>query len=361
VLTDAPASVEKMVFQTGAVINIRNGLNVEDYVALVEEITDGKGFDDIVVLDPHSADIVGAIARHIARRGTLNLVGEKPLDGPVPADVGRLHYDYIAFIGNQGPDIAASYGSRRNRCELQPKGVAVFVGAGGPMGQMHVQRALELADGPRKIIAAEISDQRLAALEQRVAPIAARNNRELITFNSESSAEGLYDLVMAATGGQGADDVVVCVPAAGVMTQAAELMHPRGMLVLFAGVPNGTMAMLNLSSVYMNNAQYTGTSGLTISDQAQVMQMAIKGQLSTSRSVGAIGGMLVAKEGIQAMMEGRYPGKIVIFPQIHDLPLLGMDELRDRLPDIAGQLEDGNAWTHAAEEALIEKYWKGEL
>lgn len=361
VLTDVPAAVEKMASRTSAAIDIRNGLDAANYDAMVKETTGGKGFDDIVVLDPRCADTVSAIARHIARRGTLNLVGENPLDGTVQADVGRLHYDYIAFIGNQGPDIAASYGTRRNRCELRPGGIAVFVGAGGPMGQMHVQRALELAHGPRKIIATEISDQRLEALEQRVAPIAARNNRELITFNPESSAQGLYELVWAATRGLGADDVVVCVPVAEVMAQAAQLMHPDGMLVLFAGVPNGTMAPLNLGTVYMHNAQFTGTSGLTISDQALVMQRAVEGQLSTSRSVGAIGGMLAAKEGIQAMMEGRYPGKIVIFPQIHELPLLGMDELKDHLPDIAEKLEDGNTWTHAAEEALIEKYWKGEL
>jgi hypothetical protein len=143
------------------------------------------------------------------------------------------------------------------------------------------------------------------------------------------------------------------------MAQAATLMNPNGMLVFFAGVPKGTMAPLNLSAVYMDNAQYTGTSGLTINDQALVMQRAMQGQLSTSRSVGAVGGMLAAKEGIQAMIEGRYPGKIVIFPQIHDLPLMGLEELKDKLPDVAAKLEAGNAWTNAAEEVLIEAYWKG--
>ena len=44
---------------------------------------------------------------------------------------------------------------------LRAGGVAVFIGAGGPMGQMHVQRALELPDGPQVVIATEISDDRL--------------------------------------------------------------------------------------------------------------------------------------------------------------------------------------------------------
>jgi threonine dehydrogenase-like Zn-dependent dehydrogenase len=359
VLTDVPPAIKKLVSKTTAQIHIRDNLSVDGFADMVNELTAEKGFDDIVVLDPTSSDAIGTIARYIARRGTLNLVGEKPLDGMVPADVGRLHYDYIAFLGTQGPDVAAAYGSMRNRCELVSQGVAVFIGAGGPMGQMHVQRAIELPDGPRKIIATEVNAQRLAALERRVAPIAAQNNRELIYLDLQQDDGDLFDHVMKNTQGRGADDVVVCVPVAEVMAQAAALMNPNGMLVLFAGVPNGTTAPLNLSAVYMDNAQYTGTSGLTISDQALVMQRAAQGQLSTSRSVGAIGGMLAAKEGIQAMIEGRYPGKIVIFPQIHDLPLMGLDELKDKLPDVSAKLETGNAWTNAAEEVLIENYWKG--
>lgn len=39
--------------------------------------------------------------------------------------------------------------------------------------------------------------------------------------------------------------------------------------------------------------------------------------------VAAIDGMNVAKEGIQAMIDARYPGKILIFRQLEDLPLLG--------------------------------------
>ena len=138
------------------------------------------------------------------------------------------------------------------------------------------------------------------------------------------------------------------------MAEAATLLNSDGMLVLFAGVPNGTMAPLDLSQVYLNNAQYTGTSGLTMEDQALVMQRALEGALSPGRSVAAIGGMESAQEGVEAMMEGRYPGKIVIFPQIQDLPLLGLDELAEHLPDIAAKMDPGNVWNNEAEHALIE-------
>ena len=358
ILTDVPSTVAKLAEETSATVVVRNAIGSDQYNAVVEEYTDGNGFDDIVMLDPRSAELVSAVAKYIIRRGTLNLVGQTPLDGLVNADVGRLHYDYIAFIGCQGPDIGDSYGEKRNRCELKAGGTTVFVGAGGPMGQMHVQRAIELPEGPSKVIATEVSDLRLAALKERFGPLATSNNCELLTFNPQTSKKSLHDFVMEVTGDQGAEDVVVSVPIADVMAEADTLMHKDGMLVFFAGVPNGTMAHLNLSTVYMSNAQYTGTSGLSLNDQFQVLDQAAKGSLNPGRSVGAIGGMNVAKEGIQAMIDGRYAGKIIIFPQFPDLPLIGLDELQDIHPDIAEKLELGNMWTKEAEEALFEKYWK---
>ena len=161
VLTDVPTAVKEMAQASGARIVECNRLRPDEFEALKNEQTHGLGFDDIVVLNPSSAVLVSRIAKLIARRGTCNLVGDRPLDGLVEVDLGRLHYDYIAFLGNPGPDIAASYTTVRNRCELRPGGTAVFIGAGGPMGQMHVQHALELPGGPSLILATEVSVERL--------------------------------------------------------------------------------------------------------------------------------------------------------------------------------------------------------
>lgn len=358
VLSDVPDNIAQLAEKASAQVTVRNGITAEQYHDLAKEFTGGNGFDDIVLLDPRSSELVGKVAGYIARRGTMNMVGKTQLDGLVDTDVGRLHYDYIAFLGNQGPDIAASYGEQRNRCELKSQGTTVFIGAGGPMGQMHVQRALELPDGPTTVIATEVSDQRLDAISNRFAPLAKKNGRNLLTFNPQTSQQSLRDFVLETTGGKGADDVVVSVPIAAIMAEGDTLMNENGMLVFFAGVPNGTMAPMNLSNVYLSNAQYTGTSGLTLEDQRQVLSQASKGSLSPGRSVGAIGGMRAAKEGIQAVIQGKYAGKIIIFPQIEDLPLIGLDELGDILPEVAAKLEPGNMWTTEAEETLFEKYWK---
>jgi len=358
VLTDVPKRIKNLVKEAGATVIEANGLKEIDYAKLSSNITGGSGFDDIIILNPSSANTISEISKLIARRGTLNMVGQSTLDNLVEADVGRLHYDYIAFIGNKGPDIAASYGEARNRCELKPGGVAVFIGAGGPMGQMHVQRALEMAGGPSVIIATEINEDRLDTLRNKFLLLAGKNNCKLHVVNPNTVDGGLANLIHKVSNGKGADDVVVTVPSAKLMAESAAMMNENGMLVLFAGVPNGTMAPLNLSNVYLENAQYTGTSGLSIDDQAMVLIKTREGKLSPGRMVAAIGGMNAAIEALEAVINNEYPGKIVIFPQIEDLPLMGLDEVSQKLPEVAEKMESGNVWTMESEAVLFEKFWK---
>jgi hypothetical protein len=90
------------------------------------------------------------------------------------------------------------------------------------------------------------------------------------------------------------------------------------------------------------------------------MDRALDGSLSPGRSVAAIGGMEAAQEAILALMEGRFPGKIIIFPQISGLPLMGLDELVQEHPEFADHLGAGYTWTAGAERFLIETFWRPE-
>ncbi len=332
----------------------RNGFSPVDYPSLLEEYP--NGFDDIVWLDPHSGEQVSAAARLIARRGTFNLVGKLPLDQNPLIDVGRIHYDYTAYLGTNSTVITDAYGESRNRCDLRPGGTALIVGAGGPMGQMHLQRALEMQNGPAVILAADIHPVRLQVLGDRFGPLAQRQQKRLAVSNS--SLESLRDFVRREAGTYGVDDCIVCVPSAEVMAEAAQTLNQDGMLILFAGVPNGTFVPLNLSDVYLHQAQFTGTSGSRLEDQKSIIYSALAGELSPNRSVAAIGGMQAAQDGIRAMMEGRFPGKIVIFPQINNLPLTGLSELKNVSSEVAECLGPGDTWTCLAEAALIENWWK---
>jgi threonine dehydrogenase-like Zn-dependent dehydrogenase len=362
ILSDVPEALKKRVQEEtrrGAKVIEINGLKTEDFPKFNAENSGDKGFDDIVLLEPKSAALVTEAAKLVAYRGSCNIVGKIALDGNPQIDAGRIHYHYTTYIGNPGPDIAASYGEKRNRAELRTGGSAVFVGAGGPMGQMHVQRAIELENGPAIIIASEVNPYRMETLEKLCSPLAHARGKKFITFNPSTAGESVIDFVKQQTDGRMADDVVVSVPIATLMEESGKLTAPDGMLVFFAGVAIGTYVSLNMSAVYLHNAQLTGTSGSTLDDQRLVIQKTLTRQLSPNLSVAAVGGLEAARDGVDAMMNGKFAGKVVIFPQLSGLPLTGLEEMPLRYPEIAAKLGPNNTWTLEAEKALIEKFWTG--
>ena len=325
-----------------------------EIVVTEQELVAGP-FDDIIVLGPRSASLVSRASDALAFRGLLNLVGDEPLDGPVDIDIGRIHYHYTAYVGTRGPDVSASYGVARNRAELRPGGVALFVGAAGPMGQMHLERALKTPNGPATLIAVDLDRERLAMARSRLEPIAAALGRRLVV-TTVASEEDLAMLVAHETKGRGADDVIVTAPTAAAVTQAARVMAGDAMLVLFAGLPVGTRASLDISRVYLHGAQYTGTSGSRIADQELVVRKTLAGQLSPARAVAAVGGIEAAADGLRSLMEGRFAGKIVIFPQLRGLPLTSLEDLAINDPELAAALGPGGTWTSEAEAVLFAKH-----
>ena len=327
---------------------------IEDFA---RKNTNGKGFDDIILLEPHSAELVSEVAKQIAFRGTLNIVSDQPLDGLTVIDGGRIHYHYTTYIGTNGTEISAAYGEERNRSELMADGLLVVVGGAGPMGQMHVQRSLELVPGPKTVIVTDINDERLQALRQNGDPIAEKNGKQLLLVNTMQEGVDLVEFVREHSDGRMADDVVVCVPNAKLMEGAALLLGKNGMLNFFAGVPNGTTINIDLNNIFLNNMQLTGTSGSRVSDQKTVMSKATSGLLSPNLSVAAIGGLKQAVAGMAAMMAGTFTGKIIIYPQLANLPLLSLADVAKNYPRVAEKMGANHTWNREAEKVLIEEFW----
>jgi threonine dehydrogenase-like Zn-dependent dehydrogenase len=321
----------------------------------LDEAAAGGPYDDVVVLGLQDPETISRAGDAVAFRGTINIVSDRPLDGPVEIDVGRLHYHYVAWLGTTGLDPSAAYGEERNRAELRSDGVAVIVGAAGPMGQMHVERALAMPGGPRLVIGVDLDAERLGSARAKLQPVASARGRELRIEALGSEPDALEALVRSLTAGRGADDIIVTAPSGRAVVSAAAAMAPDGMLVMFAGVPVGTRVALDLSPVFLHGAQYTGTSGSRIADQALVVQKTLAGELEPRRALAAVGGMETAAEALQALMDGRYPGKIVVFPQLSGLPLTGLAEL-ERDPEIGPLLGPDGSWTSAAEHALFARH-----
>lgn len=222
------------------------------------------------------------------------------------------------------------------------------------MGQMHVQRAVQLPQPPRLIVATDVDAVRLEAVRERFSPTAQQRGIRFTTLNPKDFTPAqFHQELMELTEGKGFSDIVNMVPIADVVADSAKLLAEGGVYNIFAGVARGVKACLDVNAICGRGVRFFGSSGSSLADIRLTLQQMESGQLQTRASLAAIGGMRAVHEGIRALMEARFPGKTVIFPQIPDLPLISLSELKQRFPTVYAKLEGGRFWTKEAEEELL--------
>ncbi|PKO23141.1 MAG: alcohol dehydrogenase [Chloroflexi bacterium HGW-Chloroflexi-1] len=342
-LTQAPPAFEAWLRERAAALGIA-------VIAVDDPSAAPAPADDIVLLAP-DADLIEAVSPHLADHGICAIIADAALGRKVSVDVGRVHYNRWAYVGGAGPDVARAYSDVPVRSTLKPGGVTWFVGAGGPMGRMHVQRAIQVAGGPAVMVCTDVSDLRLDDLRTSFAAEAAVKGIELICLNPtdrETCGAG-----MARFREPGFDDIVVLAPIAAVIADAATWLAPRGVMNVFAGVARGTLAQIDLSDAFLKGARCIGHSASSIDDLRFMLTQAESGTLSPNRSVAAIGSLSAARAGLQAVLDTAFPGKVVIFPHIEELPLTALPELREKLPTVYARLKDGREWTVEAEAEFL--------
>jgi threonine dehydrogenase-like Zn-dependent dehydrogenase len=332
----------------------------EDVTAAGRRETQGNGLDDIVLLGSTPPSRIQALVDCMAPGGVLNLVsaelgkraaGRDSLD--VGLDVGRIHYDDIKVVGCPGPDIVEGYRAN-TRAELRSGGRAWFLGAGGPMGQMQVQRALEMPDGPGTVVASNLRSGRIESLDRRFGPYARQKNINFVCLTREQVGEEAYLAELKRLAGpDGFDDIIVLAPSPRAVEEAAHYLAEGGVMNMFAGMPRGTLAQVGLTDLFARSARIIGSSGSSIEDLEYTLRKAERGELRPNGSVAAVAGIGGVWEGMQAVAEGRFAGKIVIYPQVEGLGLTALDDLHSVLPHVAEEME-GGIWTREAEKELLQ-------
>jgi D-arabinose 1-dehydrogenase-like Zn-dependent alcohol dehydrogenase len=162
-----------------------------------------------------------------------------------------------------------------------------------------------------------------------------------------------YQAGMAPFREEGFDDIIVLAPVPAVISDAATYLAPRGVMNIFAGVARGTVADLDLSDAYLKDARVIGHSASTIDDLRLMLNQAESGQLSPNRSVAAIGSLGAARDGLEAVQDTLFPGKVVLYPHIKEMPLTALRDLKDTLPTVHAKLRDGREWTVEAENEFL--------
>ena len=306
--------------------------------------------DDIVLLGA-DAGLIEKVSPWLNHFGIVAILADEPLDRPVNVDVGRVHYNRWLYVGARGAEIADAYANTPVRSSLKPNGKAWFVGAGGPIGRMHVQRAIQKANGPKTIVCTDVSAHRLQDLEETFGDEARAKGIDFICLNPMEREA--YETGMAPFKETGFDDIIVLAPIPPVIADAANWLAPEGVMNIFAGVARGTTAPLDLSNLYMKDVRFIGHSASSFDDLKLMLHETESGELSPNRSVAAIGSLSAAKDGLRAVQDQVYPGKVVIYINIKDFPLTAIPDLKDVLPSVYAKLKNGREWTNEAEAEFL--------
>ncbi len=321
----------------------------EGIAALREEYP--EGFDDILVYGAPQPALLRGLQSLLRVGGVLAVQGSEFI-GKTAMDIGSIHYRGHWLTGSPAGRIYAW----DRTTELKPGGIAWFIGAGGPLGQMHLQRALSLAEPPSKIIVSQNGGPRLEDLRRRFAGLAKERQVEFVLLDSRELGDGVYERVREETCGHGCDDIIVVIPNAAVVERAFEVLAPGGGMDIFAGVAVGTTATLDADLITEKGVRLWGTSGSSIADLQSIVDKVESGQLPTERVVAAVGGLEAVKSGLEAVRDGVFLGKTVIYPHLRDLPLQEVSDLAEQHPSLREKLLDGRYWTPEAEAELLRLY-----
>lgn len=351
-LTRVPAGFAAWLKERAAALSVA--------VLEVDDVTNPPAtpVDDIVLLGADPA-LIETVSPHLADFGIMALIAETPMPRNVAVDVGRIHYNRWVYAGGCDADIARAYDDPPIRSSLKPGGQAWFVGAGGPMGRMHVQRAIQSHEGPDTIVCTDVSDARLDDLCTSFGTEAEAKGIRFVCLNPlniepyQAGMAFFRDQESAPSPQKGFDDIVVLAPVPAVIAEAATYLARGGVMNVFAGVARGTMVDLDLSDAYLKSVRVIGHSASTIQDLRLMLRQAESGVLTPNRAVAAIGSLGTARDGLQAVQDTVFPGKVVIFPHIKEMPLTALPDLKDRLPTVYDKLKAGREWTIEAEQEFL--------
>jgi threonine dehydrogenase-like Zn-dependent dehydrogenase len=321
-----------------------SGLKVTETVATnIQQLPDAA-YDDVIYFgsDPKTAENLFA---KTAPHGLFNIVlcgGTFCRD--VVTMVGRVHYSSIRIIGTTGSNPTESMKHIPATAEIRSGDKINVIGAGGPLGTMHVIRNICQEIKGVSVFAAELDESRLAFLTEIVSPIADKNN---VTYKPYNPAKAKI--------ADAFDYIVLMAPLPELLADSIKNTSKDGIINIFAGLPATVTAKLDLNAYIEKQLYFVGTSGSVLEDMKRMLVKAESGRLDTNISVGAVCGLDGAIDGIKAVENRSIAGKIIVYPAYKGLALTPLAKLKEKMPQVADCLNNG-LWTKQAEIKLRESF-----
>ncbi|MCE5341767.1 MAG: alcohol dehydrogenase catalytic domain-containing protein [Planctomycetaceae bacterium] len=311
----------------------------KDEIAKLKE----ADFDDVIYFGSN-AETIEKIFPKLSAGSLLNVVlcGGK-IARKITCKIGRVHYGNIRIVGTSSNNPADSMGYIPAGGEIKKGDKINVVGAGGPMGVMHVVRNLCQGVKNVSVYGADLDDNRLHILNRIAKPLADKNDLKFIPYNStKNNITEKFDYI------------ILMAPVPKLVELSVDSAADNAKINIFAGIPATVDGMVDLQTYIDKKLYFIGTSGSTLDDMKTVLAKVEQGSLDTNISIAAVAGLSAAIEGVNAVENQLIPGKIVVYPAAKNLPLTKIEQIKNSMPDVAEKLHNG-LWSKEAEDALLKK------
>lgn len=323
------------------------------------DIPNDDAFDDIFLCNIKDRKKAEKLAKTGKRNAVISFIGDYP-DKEWSFDIGNIHYKAWFYQGCLSINLSDAY-NRNVRSKLKKNGTCWLVGGAGAMGQMHTRLAVESKDTPSRILVTDMDNFRIKNLEKLLKNKTKKREIEFKTLNpSDYPSPDAFekDVAEFASVSGGFDDIVMLVPVIPVINNAVRFLKEDGLMNIFAGIPAGKEGFLNVGRICREGLRFIGSSGSSMADLRHTLKLVEDNKLSPVATLAAIGGMNELKKGLEAVANGKFPGKIVIFPQCKTVPLTPIEDIGKIIPGIESTLSGEGFYTQKTEEKLLSNFAK---
>lgn len=182
---------------------------------------------------------------------------------------------------------------------IQPGERVALLGAGGPIGLMHLQLALRA--GAAQVIAVGRSQMRLEAAR-------ALGATHLVNASQRPTVAD----IQALTDGRGADVVIECAGTKATWEAAVDAVRPGGRVLWFGGLPGGTKVELDPARIHYGEIALHGIHGGTADDARQAFELITSGAIRLRPLLSGEMPLEQVEGALRSMMAGKVIKMIII-------------------------------------------------
>lgn len=166
-----------------------------------------------------------------------------------------------------------------------------ILGAGGPIGLMHLQMALH--SGASQVIAVDLKEPRLEVAKQLGAS-------RIVNASQEDPVAVIKDL----THGRGVDVVIESAGSKTTWEQALQVVRKGGRILWFGGLPTGTVVNVDATLAHYNEISFFGVFHATPQDVETAFQLICDNVLNTRALISTEMPLVKLEEALNRMVDG---------------------------------------------------------